>query len=435
MLRYSSPVNPQPPSAAWVAVVADGDLAPVLSACLGLAGVVARLFADRTELMHCSKSDAPQAVVLGLPMCPAAGASAALQLPQDWDVPVIAIGPAGGLDGVELGRQLAESGAHHALASLAPADWAWSLAFAQAAHRREQAQRQHIAGLQAQLVEQRLVARAKGLLMAAQGMTEDEAFARLRSGAMQTRLPMADMARAVVDAALWAEAVNRAGQLRWLSQRCIAAAAQRLARIDPPAARRLQQDALKRARDILEGLHRLPLPDGARQALSDADAAWRALKSCLDQRLDLASLSVADTAAELALARAEALASLLQAVGSSPMLRVVNLCGRQRMRAQRLVKLGLLARLGRSSAAVGDAGEALALMAGFEDTLQVLAQLPLNSPEIAAAHQRSVDRWRDMALALQSGDTTALVRCGEALVGSVDDLTHCWERSLQLLLG
>ncbi|OGB01042.1 MAG: hypothetical protein A3E25_23865 [Burkholderiales bacterium RIFCSPHIGHO2_12_FULL_69_20] len=419
----------------------DGDQAAALCARLGLAGVVARPFADRTELMHCSKSDAPLAVVVGLPMHPAAGASATLQLPWDWDLPVIAVGPAGGLDGVELGRHLAASGAHHALASLAPADWAWSLAFAQAAHRREQAQRQHIAGLQAQLVEQRLVARAKGLLMAAQGMTEDEAFARLRSGAMQTRLPMADMARAVVDAALWAEAVNHAGQLRWLSQRCIAAAAQRLARIDPPAARRQQQDALKRAREILAGLHRLPLPDAARQALSDADAAWLALKSCLDQRLDLASLSSADAAAALALARAEVLAGLLQAVGSSPMLRVVNLCGRQRMRAQRLVKLGLLGRLGLPSAAAGkpddrgDRGEAPALMADFDDTLQALAQLPLSSPEIAAAHQRAVDRWRDMALALQSDDTTALVRCGEDLVGSVDDLTRCWERSLQLLLG
>ena len=42
--------------------------------------------------------------------------------------------------------------------------------------------------------------------MPAQTMTEGEAFALLRSGAMQTRLPLADMARAVVDAAVWAAA-------------------------------------------------------------------------------------------------------------------------------------------------------------------------------------------------------------------------------------
>lgn len=420
----------EPPPHTWVAVVADGDTAQALSTGLGIAGVAARLFGSRTELMHCSPSHAPQAVVLSL--APSVGAGPALVLPGDWDVPVIAVGPAGAVDGPALGVLLADNGVHHWLADLAPAAWPLSLAVARAAHRRDQAQRQRIASLQAQLAEQRLVARAKGLLMAAQGMTENEAFALLRSGAMQTRLPMADMARAVVDAASWAEAVNRAGQLRWLSQRCIAAAAQRLARIAPPAARRVQQDALTRAADILAGLDRLPLPDTARQALADADAAWRTLKACLVQRLDLASLAAADAAAEVALARAELLASALQAVGSSPMLRVVNLCGRQRMRAQRLVKLGLLARLGLPTA---DAGEAPALMAIFDDTLQELAQLPLGSPEISAAHQRAVDHWRDMALALRSADSAALVPCGDALVASVDDLTHCWERSLQLLLG
>jgi hypothetical protein len=77
----------------------------------------------------------------------------------------------------------------------------------------------------------------QGLPLAAQGMTDGEAFSLLRSGAMPSRLPRAGMARAVVDAATWVEIVNRAGQLRRLSQRFICVAAHRLARIDPPAAR------------------------------------------------------------------------------------------------------------------------------------------------------------------------------------------------------
>ena len=321
---------------------------------------------------------------------------------------------------------------------MAPADWVLALAFAQAAHRREQAQRQRIASLQDQLAEQRVVARAKGLLMAAQGMTEDDAFAFLRSGAMQTRLPLADMARAVVDAAIWSEAVNRAGQLRWLSQRCVAAAAQRLARIDPPAARRVQAEALRRARDILDGLDRLPLPEAARHTLDETDKAWLTLKSSLDERLDLGSLKRADETAEFALAQAEALAGSLQAGSSSPILRVVNLCGRQRMRAQRLVKLGLLNQLGVSAPGRSDAGgsaEAAALVSVFASTLSELAALPLGSADIAAAHQAAVERWADMVLALQTGEMASLVLCGEALLVSVDALTHCWEHSIQLLLG
>ncbi len=425
-------MNPETASKAWVAVCAHGDTATPLLAALREACVVARQIDACTELTHCSNADAPQAVILGLPTFTAAGGDCAQELPGEWDGPVIAVGRAGLADVAKLAMHLTDSGVHLWQASLAAADWAQLLAFAQAAHGRSQVHQQRISHLQEQLKEQSLVARAKGLLMAAQGMTEGEAFALLRSGAMHTRLPLADVARTVVDAAGGAEAVNRAGQLRWLSQRCIAAAAQRLVRIDPPAARKVQQEALKRARDILDGLARLPLLASARQALAQADADWQALKSCLDQRLDLQLLAAADTAAQAALASAELLTGALQAVGSSPMLRVVNLCGRQRMRAQRLVKLGLLARLGMASA---DTSEAPALMASFGDTLRELALLPLGSSEITAAHLLATERWRDMGQALQTDDTTALVHRGEALLDSVDALTHCWERSLQLLLG
>ncbi len=363
------------------------------------------------------------------------------QLPQGWDVPLLLVGSPQGLPQVELHARLGVGCAHHWVPradAMTPAGWAGALAFAQAVHRRDQDQRQSIASLQGQLAEQRVVARAKGLLMAAQGMTEDGAFAFLRSGAMQTRLPLADMARAVVDTSVWSEAVNRAGQLRWLSQRCVAAAAQRLARIDPPAARRMQSDALKRARDILDDLSRRPLPELTRRALEQTEHAWHALRSCLDERLNLASLFSADSAADRALACAEVLAGSLQAGATSPILRVVNLCGRQRMRVQRVVKLGLLNQLGvvsQTEGSQGAAAEAAALVAAFGNTLAELAALPLGSAEIVAAHQVAVDRWAEMVQALQAGEMTALVRCGEALLVSVDALTLCWERSLQLLLG
>ena len=362
-------------------------------------------------------------------------------MPDTWDVPMLLVGRPERGPSTALAACLAGSGAHHWVPdadAMGPADWQLALAFAQAVHRREQGQRQRMAALQTQLAEQRVVARAKGLLMDARGLTEGEAFALLRSGAMQTRLPLADMARAVVEAAVWSEAVNRAGQLRWLSQRCVAAAAQRLARIDPPAARRVQSETLRRARDILDGLDRLPLPENVRHALADADRAWRGLQSRLDARLDLHSLALADQAAEHALAQAETLTGSLQACASSPILRVVNLCGRQRMRAQRLVKIGLMRQLGLSAQGSLDAEgmtEATALVSAFASTLSELAALPLGSADIDVAHQGAVERWADMVLALQAGDLAALVRCGETLLVSVDALTLRWERSLQLLLG
>jgi hypothetical protein len=422
-------VNTGPPCDNWLAIVADDDVAAALESALRGSAREVRQVKAGTQLVHCNTWSAPRAIIMDLSSC-----AAAPEWPAEWDVPLVMVGSAPDLRPEDMQARLVGSGAHHWLPhgeAAAPADWALALAFAQAAHRRDQAQRHRIASLQDQLAERRVVARAKGLLMAAQGMTEEDAFALLRSGAMQTRSALADMARAVVDAAIWSEAVNRAGQLRWLSQRCIAAAAQRLARIDPPAARRMQNDALKRAREILDDLARLALPEPVRQRLDETDGAWRALKARLDDRLDLGSLQLADAAADQALAHAEALAGSLQAVGSSPILRVINLCGRQRMRAQRLVKLGLLARLGLTA---GEADEVSGLVTSFDATMQEMTNLPLGSSEIRDAHQLAADRWRDMARVLQAQEAAALVHGGEALLVSVDDLTRCWERSLQLLL-
>jgi two-component system, response regulator PdtaR len=50
------------------------------------------------------------------------------------------------------------------------------------------------------LADRKVIERAKGLLMAQQGLTEDEAFRRLRRSAMDTQRPLADTARAVLSA-------------------------------------------------------------------------------------------------------------------------------------------------------------------------------------------------------------------------------------------
>lgn len=418
------------------------DDVPSLALLTALRGAVAdvRHIGAGTRLVHCSSWRAPQAIIWHLGTGPGEGPSALLPLASGWDVPVLLVGRLVGPDLAALAAGLESLGAHHWLpdgAAAACADWVQALDFARAVHRRDQAQRRRITGLQEQLAQQRVLARAKGLLMEAQGISEDDAFALLRSAAMQARRPLGDMARAVVDSAVWSDAMNRAGQLRWLSQRCIAAAAQRLARIDPPAARRMQSAALRRAGAILDSLGRLPLPDSCRQALHATSEAWHGLKASLAERLDPACLKRADAAAERALAQAEALTGQLQTCTGSPILRVVNLCGRQRMRAQRLVKLGLLSHLGLCApdpCPTGHCGDAAALVSEFGSTMATLTALPLGSAAIAAAHQHALDHWAAMVLALQAGEAAALLRSGEALLASVDALTRCWERSLHLVL-
>jgi len=62
-------------------------------------------------------------------------------------------------------------------------------------------------GLRQALADRKVIEKAKGLLMAREGLTEDEAFRRLRRSAMDTQRPLADTARAVLHAEVVAASV------------------------------------------------------------------------------------------------------------------------------------------------------------------------------------------------------------------------------------
>jgi len=60
---------------------------------------------------------------------------------------------------------------------------------------------QEIQSLRDQLVERKLVERAKGLIMKSRGLDEEAAYAALRKMAMDRKLKLADVAQRLVDAA------------------------------------------------------------------------------------------------------------------------------------------------------------------------------------------------------------------------------------------
>lgn len=61
--------------------------------------------------------------------------------------------------------------------------------------------RRELADARSQLEERKVVDRAKGLLMARQGLSEQEAYARLRKAAMDRGLRLAEVAHRLIDAA------------------------------------------------------------------------------------------------------------------------------------------------------------------------------------------------------------------------------------------
>jgi len=307
---------------------------------------------------------------------------------------------------------------------------------AQARWQHERALRDELDRLRTQLDERKWVERAKGLLMAARGIAEDDAFGLLRVAAMHANLRLGEVSRSVVEAAQWAEAVNRAGQLRMLSQRLARLAAQAVADVDARAGRGQRSDSLRRVQNNLEHLAALALPDSAAQALAGVRDAWQALDAALKPRADAAALVAIDERAEALLDAAEALTGELERSGARRALHIVNLCGRQRMRAQRVAKDALYAAM----LPAGPWRERLAATTvAFEATLLELEHAPLSSPEIRDGLSAARDEWLRLLRGVRSADRSDgradLVRASEVLLEAFDTLTASYERSLQVVMS
>lgn len=340
-----------------------------------------------------------------------------------------------------------DSARHEALVALGVHAWLPIEAFdgaalralmvlAQARREREAALRTELEGLRTRMDERKWVDRAKGLLMSSRGIGEDEAFGLLRGAAMHANLRLGEVSRSVIEAAQWADAINRAGQLRMLSQRLVRIAAQLLAGIDVQRARVLRTQSTERVQQNLDHLATLELGGPGAGALGDVQVAWSGLSAALAVRAVPQALADIDRRGDELLAAAEALTDALEASGARRALRIVNICGRQRMRAQRLAKDALLA----SALGAGASRERLLpTMNEFEAALLELERAPLSSPEIRAALAAARDEWLRLVGGVQALDSpegrATLVRSSEALVDTFERLTAWYEHSLQVIMS
>jgi hypothetical protein len=309
-----------------------------------------------------------------------------------------------------------------------------AIALADARRRHDDALRRVASRASEQLDERKWVDRAKGVLMSARGLGEEEAFRLLRGAAMSVNLRIGELSRAVCEAARWADAMNRAGQLRMLSQRLVRLAAQQLLKIDTRDAAALSAASAQRVRDNLEMLAVQCAGSSAQPAFAHAEQRWGALAQALQApRIDAAALRRIDTAAAGMLESAEGLTEALQAAAGRRALHIVNQCGRQRMRAQRIAKDCLLAAAARHPSCHDGALDA------FEAAQKELEQAPLTSPEIRTTLAQVRDEWLRLlggVRAAQTGDgRRALVLASEAILERLDALTAAYEHSFQVIMG
>jgi response regulator NasT len=89
----------------------------------------------------------------------------------------------------------------YVVAGLAPERIRPILDVAMARFQHEQALRRELADARSQLQERKAIDRAKGLLMQRQGLSEQEAYEKLRKTAMDRGLKLGDVAQRILDVA------------------------------------------------------------------------------------------------------------------------------------------------------------------------------------------------------------------------------------------
>ena len=311
---------------------------------------------------------------------------------------------------------------------------------ARARFRHEQVLKEEFVGLSQRFEERKLVDRAKGMLMRSRGITEDQAFEMLRSLAMRSRQRLGVVAQSVSDRSRAGEAVNRAGQLRMLSQRIVLCYARCLDDHQAAQARQIIGDCVERVEANLGILRKAISTPGYAERVERVATSWQPVRTLCEQTPDPDRLAALDACAETMLEDAEALTDFLENSGLVASLHVINVAGRQRMLGQRIAKLCFMLALEPSGDRLAQLVAQLRdLAATFQARLDDLQGMPLTSKPIRSLLQNVLFDWQRLQGTLDRiGDAAALSDVGgasERLLEASERLTDQYEQAMQMLIG
>ena len=313
---------------------------------------------------------------------------------------------------------------------------------AQARFEREQALRNALEDVSSRFEERRLVDRAKGILMTARQMSDDDAFQMLRTASMHSNQRLGQVSQHIIHSARFAEGVNRAGQLRMLSQRLIKLHLLQLAGVQVVQSRALLKDSVQRIDANLALLGKSLSKPTFGDLLGPVVFTWTRLKHALQGEPQVGQMTQVDELAELLLLEAERLTSSLENGGAVAPLHVLNVAGRQRMLSQRFAKYALLGvleghdndvALQRSEMGMAESKTA------FEQSLRYLNDIPLTAQDIRGALDAAAGAWRQMlagaADARHASGQETLAQASESLLDTFEQLSSRYEHSMQMLVG
>jgi AmiR/NasT family two-component response regulator len=309
---------------------------------------------------------------------------------------------------------------------------------AQARFREDHLVRKELSDLKLRFEERTLIDRAKGILMGARSLREEEAYRVLRSAAMGTKQRIGQTAQLVIDSAHYAEAVNRSGQLRMLSQRLVKLYALSCAGVSVAETEGLLADSEAQIESTLATLRRNLSEATFGDLLDSLSGPWGRLKALLGRGRLVDRLEDIDALAEEMLEHSERLTSNLEVTAFANALHAINLAGRQRMLSQRLAKQAMmLVLLPKRSTGLLKAHQQTA--AELEHGLTFLRALPLSNAEIAQELAATGLTWERFQTALIERTTQdgreRLATMSEALLGHFERLTDLLERAIQVFIG
>lgn len=310
---------------------------------------------------------------------------------------------------------------------------------AQARFRRDKALADALADISTRFEERKVVDRAKGILMHARQVSDDDAFRMLRTAAMQTNQRLGQVSAHIIQSARDADSVNRSGQLRMLSQRLVKLYVLQLAGVQVAQHRQGLKESVQRIDANLALLQKnvSEVPHGG--ALSEVAHAWRQLKRVAQSAPQVGQLVALDDLAERLLCDAEQLTNQLENAGSAAPLHVLNQAGRQRMLSQRCAKLALLGAVADGAVAQRWCDALAPAQAEFETAMAYLVGLPLSTADIREGLAAASAYWQDMLLGVrEAGSPVGRERvavASESLLTVFETLSGCYERSLHMLLG
>ena len=308
---------------------------------------------------------------------------------------------------------------------------------AEARFRQDEQLRKDLEQLNQRFAERKLVDRARGILMGARQLREDEAYRALRRAAMHTKQRIGQVSQQVIDSARYAEAVNRAGQLRMLSQRLVKLYMLKCGGVRLNETTGLFAASLQQVDDNLEVIGRIVSKATFGDLLDAVLMPWKTLRTVLAGPALIDRIREVNRLAEDVLLRSEQLTANLEIAAFAAALHVINVAGRQRMLSQRLAKAALMGVLLKGKNADPMRRELETAKAELVEGLSYLRKVPLSNAEIDRELDQAERSWRALQDALPCCNTAAgqdsIALQSEILLDHFDRLTEHFERGLQAL--